>query len=151
MSLVLVSNRKSIQPQKVHQFPPHECTSPPILFLHCHSFSHLRRTWWYCVTQHLWRGRVKGNRLIQCSSGRMAVNASCVCVCKLHYYMLTSQWYWTASGTCKPFSWPRFPVHCQQETTEWHEPEQQYNCYNATGFLGKFLTTMCNVVLYNII
>jgi len=55
MSLALVGNRKGMW----HQLPLMECTSPPLLFLHCR----LRRTRWDGVKEYV-KG-TKGNRLNQ--------------------------------------------------------------------------------------
>jgi len=46
MSPALAGDRKGILPQKSAPLPLMECTFPPLLFLHHHSFSCLRRTWW---------------------------------------------------------------------------------------------------------
>jgi len=42
-----------------------ECTFPPLIFLHCHPFSCLRRTWWVGVKRMYGEKESRGNRLAQ--------------------------------------------------------------------------------------
>ena len=58
MFSALVDDRNGIHLSKtLHQVPLIECTSLPLLLLHCPT--HLKRIWWDGVKQDVWRGKIK--------------------------------------------------------------------------------------------